>query len=80
MIYDLVNNITDDMMRPRWKKQGERSVAVHGTVDNIHTRRIADYVSGIEYDSVPEEVRERIKLLILDSLGCGLYGAQLTWS
>jgi 2-methylcitrate dehydratase PrpD len=55
-------------------------VAVHGTVDNIHTRRIADYVSGINYDSVPEEVRERIKLLILDSLGCGLYGAQLPWS
>src|SRR4029077_11218472 len=28
---------------------------------------------------IPAEVRERLKLLILDSLGCALYGAELEW-
>lgn len=51
----------------------------HGKVDNVHTRRIAEFVSGLTYDAVPQEVRERIKLLILDSLGCALYGARTTW-
>jgi 2-methylcitrate dehydratase PrpD len=37
-------------------------------------------VSGLNVDAVPAEVCERIKLLILDSLGCGLFGAQLPWS
>jgi aconitate decarboxylase len=49
-------------------------------LDNPYTRKIADFVSGIQYDNIPNEVRTRIKLLILDSLGCGLYGADLPWS
>lgn len=48
--------------------------------DNPHTRAIAGFVSGLGYDAVPPEVRDRIKLLILDSLGCGLYGADLEWT
>src|SRR6476620_2918310 len=52
----------------------------HANVDNIHTRRIAQFVSGLTYDAVPLEVRERIKLLILDSLGCAIYGAHTPWS
>ncbi|HET7679235.1 MAG TPA: MmgE/PrpD family protein, partial [Xanthobacteraceae bacterium] len=51
----------------------------HATVDNLHTRRIAEFVSGLTYDAVPLEVRERIKLLILDSLGCAIYGAHTPW-
>ena len=47
---------------------------------NRYTRGIAEFVSRLEYDTIPEEVRERIKLLILDALGCGLYGADLEWS
>ena len=42
--------------------------------NNSFTRGIASFVSGLRYDAIPEEVRARIKLLILDSLGCGLYG------
>src|SRR5581483_6786724 len=30
-------------------------------------------------EQIPAEVRERIKLLILDSLGCAIYGADLEW-
>jgi len=54
-------------------------MAKHASVDNAHTRRIAEFVSGLSYDRVPAEVRERIKLLILDSLGCAIYGAALEW-
>jgi 2-methylcitrate dehydratase PrpD len=51
----------------------------HAGADNIHTRRIAEFVSGLDYARIPVEVRERIKLLILDSLGCAIYGADLEW-
>jgi aconitate decarboxylase len=45
-----------------------------------HTRRIADFVSGLRYEDLPAEVIARIKLLILDSFGCAIYGADLPWS
>jgi aconitate decarboxylase len=51
----------------------------HSSTDNIHTRRIADFVSQLRFEQIPEHVRERAKLLILDSLGCGIYGAKLEW-
>ncbi|WP_210496648.1 MmgE/PrpD family protein [Microvirga antarctica] len=54
-------------------------MSTHAKVDNVHTRRIAEFVSGLTYDAVPQDVRERIKLLILDSLGCALYGARTPW-
>jgi 2-methylcitrate dehydratase PrpD len=47
--------------------------------NNIHTRAIAEFVSGLTYEQIPAAVRERIKLLILDSLGCAIYGADLEW-
>jgi 2-methylcitrate dehydratase PrpD len=43
--------------------------------DNRYSKRIAQFVSGLTYEKIPAEVRSRIKLLILDSLGCGMYGA-----
>src|SRR5260370_41897756 len=49
------------------------------TVQNPYTRRIAEFVSGLRYENIPAEVRERLKLLILDSLGCAIYGADLEW-
>jgi len=45
----------------------------------VHTRDIAGFVSGLRYGAIPAEVRERIKLLILDALGCALHGAHLEW-
>ena len=47
----------------------------HASADNPHTRRIAEFVSSLAYERIPREVRERIKLLILDALGCAIYGA-----
>ncbi|MGQ7792497.1 MmgE/PrpD family protein [Faunimonas sp. B44] len=52
----------------------------HVKVDNTHTRAIADFVSSLTYEAIPDEVRERCKLLMLDSLGCALYGASLPWA
>src|SRR5713226_3826832 len=45
----------------------------------MYTRDIARFISGLQYASIPGEVRSRIKLLILDALGCALYGAHLEW-
>src|SRR6202795_2867816 len=54
-------------------------MAAHAGANNIHTRKIAEFVSGLTYEQIPAEVRDRIKLLILDSLGCAIYGANLEW-
>ena len=51
----------------------------HIGADNVHTRRMAEFVSALSYERVPQAVRERIKLLILDSLGCAIHGAHLPW-
>jgi aconitate decarboxylase len=51
-----------------------------GSGNNPHTRAIAQFISGIKYEAIPDEVIGRIKLLILDSLGCALYGSALEWS
>jgi len=51
----------------------------HARADNVHTRSIAEFVARLTYEQIPAEVSERIKLLILDALGCGIYGAALEW-
>ncbi|MGQ0749369.1 MAG: MmgE/PrpD family protein [Betaproteobacteria bacterium] len=50
------------------------------STDNPHTRGIAEFVANLRYEAIPQEVRDRIKLLMLDSFGCALYGADLAWS
>src|SRR5258706_6568663 len=46
---------------------------------NPYTRGVAGFVSRLRYEAIPREVRERAKLLILDSLGCAVYVAHLEW-
>jgi 2-methylcitrate dehydratase PrpD len=48
--------------------------------DNRYTSGIARFVSGLRYEDVPPDVIQRIKLLMLDSLGCAIYGANLEWT
>ncbi|MGB9384687.1 MAG: MmgE/PrpD family protein, partial [Pseudolabrys sp.] len=50
------------------------------TCNNPHTRAIAQFISQLTYEAIPDDVIARIKLLILDSLGCALYGSALEWS
>ena len=52
----------------------------HQADDNRYTRGMAEFVANLQFEDIPAEVRQRIKLLMLDSLGCALYGAQLEWS
>ena len=52
----------------------------HAGADNRYTRGLAEFVSGLSYERIPQEVRARIKLLMLDSLGCALFGAGLEWT
>lgn len=44
------------------------------------TRDLAEFASALRYDAIPREVVERIKLSILDSIGCCLFGASLPWT
>jgi len=51
-----------------------------GAGNNPHTRAIAKFISELSYEAIPDDVIGRIKLLVLDSLGCALYGSALEWS
>src|SRR5215468_510408 len=51
-----------------------------GSGNNPHTRAIAQFISQLSYEAIPDDVITRIKLLVLDSLGCALYGSDLEWS
>jgi 2-methylcitrate dehydratase PrpD len=44
------------------------------------TRDLARFGAGLAYDDLPREVVERIKLCVLDSIGCTLFGATLPWT
>jgi len=59
---------------------GLSEIRMTGSSNNPHTRAIAQFISQLRYDDIPGEVIARIKLLILDSLGCALYGSDLEWS
>ena len=54
--------------------------AAEPVAGNPYTQGMAAFVSGLRYEHIPGEVLDRIKLLILDSLGCALYGVDLEWS
>ena len=58
----------------------DKNVDQHAASDNRYTKGIAEFVAGLRYDAIPPEVIARIKLLILDSLGCAIFGAELPWS
>lgn len=49
-------------------------------LDNPHTSALARFVASVQFDDIPTEVRHRLKLLMLDSLGCAIYGVNLPWS
>jgi 2-methylcitrate dehydratase PrpD len=55
-------------------------MALSSNTDNPHTGAIASFVSGFRYERIPADVLARIKLLVLDSLGCAIHGADLAWS
>jgi 2-methylcitrate dehydratase PrpD len=48
--------------------------------DNRYTRALAEYIAGATFDALPRPVVDHAKLLVLDSLGVGIFGASLPWS
>jgi 2-methylcitrate dehydratase PrpD len=55
-------------------------MAEAGSGRNPHTSAIAEFVAGLRYEAIPAEVIARLKLLVLDALGCAIYAAELPWS
>jgi len=44
------------------------------------TAELAKFVHSVAYASLPQTIREHIKLCILDTIGCGLFGSTLPWA
>jgi aconitate decarboxylase len=44
------------------------------------THQLADFSANLKLADIPEPVVARAKSIILDGLGCGLFGAQLRWT
>jgi 2-methylcitrate dehydratase PrpD len=44
------------------------------------TRELAEFSAGLQFDDIPQDVVERIKTSVLDSIGCCLFGATLPWT
>src|SRR5438552_18048517 len=47
--------------------------------ENSPTRALAQYIAGLSYKDIPEEVIAHIKFCFIDSLGCALFGSTLPW-
>jgi aconitate decarboxylase len=45
-----------------------------------YTRRLASFAADLRYEDLPPDVVAHVKLCLLDTLGCGLYGSTLPWS
>ena len=43
------------------------------------TPQLGQWTSGLELDSIPSDVLAHLKLCVLDSIGCGLFGAKQPW-
>jgi aconitate decarboxylase len=56
-------------------KQHRKEVAA----GNSPTQILAEYISGLTYRILPQEVISHVKLCIIDSLGCALFGSTLPW-
>jgi 2-methylcitrate dehydratase PrpD len=44
------------------------------------TRGVAQWVSELKYEKLPERTREVVRCAILDTLGCGVYGYATPWA
>jgi aconitate decarboxylase len=44
------------------------------------TRELARFAAELTYDKIPPAVIEHIKICLLDTFGCGLFGSSLLWA
>ena len=45
-----------------------------------HSRQLAEFAATLKLQDIPADVIARAKSIILDGLGCGLFGAHLQWT
>ncbi len=44
------------------------------------TKKLADFSANLQYEHIPHAVVERMKMCVLDSIGCCLHGVTLPWT
>ncbi len=49
-------------------------------MDAPYTRALAGYIASSTFDQLPKPIVEHVKLLVLDTIGVGVFGASLPWS
>src|SRR5688572_14290164 len=49
-------------------------------MEGPYTRELAEYISASRFEQLPKDIVEHAKLLVLDTLGVGIFGATLPWS
>jgi aconitate decarboxylase len=48
-------------------------------MQNPLTQKMAHFAAHLNYSDIPPVVRDHMKLCLLDTLGCGLFGSTLPW-
>ncbi|MCA1646882.1 MAG: MmgE/PrpD family protein [Chloroflexi bacterium] len=49
-------------------------------MEGKYTRGLSEFVADLKFEDLPRDVVERMKLLVLDTVGAGLLGAGMPWS
>ena len=49
-------------------------------MEGPYTRGLAEYIAASRFEDLPKEIVEHVKLLVLDTIGVGVFGATLPWS
>jgi 2-methylcitrate dehydratase PrpD len=44
------------------------------------TRQLAKWIAGLRYGDLPPRTREVVRIMLLDTLGCGVYGYATPWA
>ena len=44
------------------------------------TRMLGEFVAGLSFDQIPPDLVSHMKRCVLDTVGCGIFGASLEWS
>jgi 2-methylcitrate dehydratase PrpD len=46
----------------------------------MHTKALAEFAAGLRFEDIPEDVRDRARDCIQDTIGVAVFGSQLPWS
>ena len=49
-------------------------------MENPYTRKLAEYIAASRFEQIPQPIVEHVKLLVLDTIGVGVFGSALPWS